>query len=88
MEIIRSLLFIPSDNLKFLDKIDTLKSDAFILDLEDSVSFNQKIQARENIRNKLEKIDLNGKKEIFIRINDFDSGYFQEDIKETINPKI
>ena len=59
MEIIRSILFIPSYNIKFLNKIDTLKPDAFILDLEDSVPFSQKIQARKNIRNKLEDLSFN-----------------------------
>lgn len=56
MEIYRSLLFIPSASIKMLDKIDILRPDAFILDLEDSVPEDKKAQARENIKNKLQEI--------------------------------
>lgn len=88
MEIFRSLLFIPSNNIKILNKINTLQPDGFILDLEDSVPFNQKIQARKNIRDKLEELDFNNKLKIFIRTNNLDTKFFQKDIEGTINTKI
>lgn len=46
MSVLRSLLFVPADKKKMLDKIDSLDSDAFILDLEDSVSSGNKEAAR------------------------------------------
>lgn len=85
---LRSFLFIPSNIKKILDKFDTLKPDAFVLDLEDGVPKDQKIQARENIKNKLEKIDLSSTPKLFIRINSLDTEYVHKDIEETINPKI
>ncbi|MCL5072801.1 MAG: CoA ester lyase [Actinobacteria bacterium] len=88
MEICRSLLFIPASSEKMLNKIDILKPDAFILDLEDSVPAFQKDQARKNIKNKLEKMNSGTKIKLFIRANDLGSEYFYKDIEETIDPKI
>jgi citrate lyase subunit beta / citryl-CoA lyase len=88
LEIIRSLLFVPSDNLKFINKIKILKSDAYILDLEDSVPLSKKIQARKNIKNKLEELNFDNNLKIFIRTNDPGTDHFKSDIEETINPKI
>lgn len=87
MEVLRSLLFVPADKMKMLDKIDILNSDAFILDLEDSVSDNNKEIARENIKSKLSRLNDTGK-HIFIRINGLGSKYIYEDINNTINLNI
>ncbi len=43
----RSLLFVPGDSPKKLDKGMASGADALILDLEDSVSADRKAQARE-----------------------------------------
>lgn len=89
MKVLRSLLFIPADRKKMVDKIDVLKPDAFILDLEDSVSATQKKTARDNIIQKLKKINSKNKlKSIFIRVNDLNSEYIEQDINETISSKI
>lgn len=89
MSLLRSLLFIPADRKKMVDKIDILKPDVFILDLEDSVSIAQKKTARDNIFYKVGEIDLKNRfKDIFIRVNDLDSEYIYEDINETISSKI
>ena len=82
---LRSLLFIPSNNRKMIDKIDTLKPDAFILDLEDSVPKDQKEEARRVIAEKMSNRKTEGDDiDIFIRINDLDTEYPQADIAETI----
>ncbi len=83
MEIIRSFLFIPADKEKMLDKMGMLFPDAFILDLEDSVSTNNKEIARNNISNKLVSSDIKDKV-IFIRVNDLDSSHVFKDIDGTI----
>lgn len=87
-KIFRSLLFIPSSSAKMLNKIDVLNPDAFILDLEDSVPFTLKEEARKNIKKKLEEIDENSKLNIFIRANELCTDHFYKDIEETISSKI
>lgn len=46
---LRSLLFIPANVQKYIDKAHTRGADAIILDLEDSVPESEKEQARESI---------------------------------------
>ncbi len=86
MEILRSLLFIPSVSIKMLDKINMLKPDGFILDLEDSIPANQKEHARQNISRSLKNLTIS--KKIFVRTNDLDSQLYKNDIKETICEKV
>ncbi|MCL4378889.1 MAG: CoA ester lyase [Actinobacteria bacterium] len=71
-----------------LNKVEILNPDAFILDLEDSVPFELKELARNNIKKKLETIDKNSKLNIFIRTNELCTDHFYKDIKETISTKI
>lgn len=87
MKVLRSLLFIPADKERMLDKINILLPDAFILDLEDSVSDKNKEIARINISNKLTSIDIKDEI-IFIRINDLDSDNIYKDIDRTISSKV
>jgi citrate lyase subunit beta / citryl-CoA lyase len=84
--LLRSLLFVPSNNKKMLDKIDTIESDGFVLDLEDSVPISEKEISRRNISDKLKYLD--SLKKIFIRINDLNTDFYIDDIKSTINEKI
>ena len=85
----KSLLFIPSNNKKMLEKIEVYQPDVFILDLEDSVPDEQKDSARQNISEKLDVISKEKiKSKIFIRLNSFDSGYYFEDVEKTIGHNV
>lgn len=46
----RSYLYVPGDNQRFLDKIADSKADAIILDLEDSVKFEAKSNAEQMLK--------------------------------------
>jgi citrate lyase subunit beta/citryl-CoA lyase len=64
----RSLIFIPGNNARFLEKSKTIDSDIICFDLEDSVPFNEKDKARELIRNTIDdihKIDTTKKNSCF-----------------------
>lgn len=87
LKILRSLLFIPADKLKMLDKIGVLLPDAFILDLEDSVSEENKEIARANIASKLASLETKDKI-IFVRVNDLDFSYIYKDIDSTLCSKV
>lgn len=72
---IDSYFFIPGDKEKFLNKIDELKSDYFVIDLEDAVSKKNKQIAFEQV------ISLTVKENTFIRIPFFDDCYSGEQLK-------
>jgi citrate lyase subunit beta/citryl-CoA lyase len=64
----RSLLSVPSINQRALDKIHALDCDGVIFDLEDSVSLEDKQQARDNLRALFRENPLRAR-ETVIRIN-------------------
>ena len=82
---IRSLLFVPADKKRMLAKINYLDADAFILDLEDSVSSDNKEAARKNISSILPSLK-ESRKTIFIRTNEAGSAEVIEDLKMTFSP--
>lgn len=76
----RSYLFIPGNTPSMLQHSDVFDSDAVIIDLEDSVSLQKKHEARRLVFEYLTKYgDL--PLEIYIRINDPSTTFFEEDIK-------
>lgn len=83
MKILRSLLFIPADKQKILDKIESIPADAFIMDLEDSVSSQSKEIARKNISLKLSEL-AGTDKVIIVRVNELDFIDIAEDIRQTV----
>jgi citrate lyase subunit beta/citryl-CoA lyase len=68
----------PGSNARALAKGRTLFADALILDLEDAVAPDQKAQARDNVSNALAEGGY-GKREIFVRINAFDTPWGRAD---------
>jgi len=87
MRYLRSFLFVPGDKKNMLDKIPGIDSDAFILDLEDSVSSEEKASARKNISFVLSGLKEYGKN-IFVRVNEAGSDDVIDDLKKTYSPKI
>jgi citrate lyase subunit beta/citryl-CoA lyase len=75
----RSVLSVPADKKRALEKIASLYCDAVIFDLEDSVSLGRKGEARDNlVRFFTEKAPSN--KERVIRINPLDSDFGRDDL--------
>ncbi len=66
--IIRSLLYVPGNNMRFIEKAHMRGADAIIIDLEDAVPIAQKTEAREALCN---TVPLAGKSgtPVFVRIN-------------------
>jgi citrate lyase subunit beta/citryl-CoA lyase len=75
---LRTMTFVPGYMTKFLDKAIDFKSDALILDLEDSVPLKDKQKARENISNYLKEKKY--AQQVFIRVNPIDSGMLFDDL--------
>ncbi|MBL6853732.1 MAG: CoA ester lyase [Alphaproteobacteria bacterium] len=82
--ILRSLLFVPADSEKKLAKSKSSPADALILDLEDSVSADNRPKARALAREFLK--DQN-RQSIWVRINPFGSRDFVADMQAVVAAK-
>ncbi len=79
----RSMLFVPGDSARKMEKSLTSGTDAIILDLEDSVSLDNKQNARETTRTFLEQYPKTARGKtprLFVRVNPFDTGETQRDV--------
>ena len=79
----RSLIFVPGNNKRFVDKAKTLQADIICFDLEDSVPLNEKDVARKIIAEAL-TLRTHYKSSIYLRINSLDSDLWLLDLKELI----
>ena len=79
----RSVLYMPGSNLRALEKARTLPADGLILDLEDAVAPEAKAAARQQVVDAV-KAGGFGKREIFIRVNGLDTGWFSDDIEAAV----
>ena len=79
----RSLVFVPGNNPRFLEKAKSLSGDIVCFDLEDSVPDKEKQNARTLIAKKLkERKDF--KASVFARTNSPQSGKIPSDLEKII----
>ncbi|HRF08423.1 MAG TPA: CoA ester lyase [Xanthobacteraceae bacterium] len=77
----RSLLFVPGDSSRKLDKGMASGADALLLDLEDSVAPDNKPKAREVVRDYLAAhVAKSGRPRLFVRVNALDTGVTDDDL--------
>ncbi len=80
----RSYLFVPADSARKRDKALQSGADALILDLEDSVSPANKVEAREMVAaflaDRANTAASGAGPRIHIRVNSFDSGLLEDDL--------
>lgn len=79
----RSLIFVPGNNPRFLEKAKSLEADIVCFDLEDSVPDSEKKKARILIKNAL-KERTEYSPSVFVRTNSPTSGKIPDDLKEII----
>lgn len=82
----RSVLYMPGANAKVLEKAKSLNADAIIMDLEDAVAPEMKVEAREIIKSALDGGGY-GAREIIIRTNGINTEYFNDDLLMAIAAK-
>jgi len=81
----RSELSVPGSSQKFFEKAYNSNADYILLDLEDSISPNDKLTARKNVITALNEINWKKKnKTISVRINGLGTSYIEEDILNII----
>jgi len=82
-QLFRSLIFVPGNNTKFLEKAKNLQADIVCFDLEDSVPDEEKKNARKLIQTALKSRSLYSAS-IFVRTNSPKSGKIPDDLTEVI----
>ena len=87
MDLFRSLLFIPGNQPKMLEKASHFLPDVYIPDLEDSVGDNDKTDARKIVSENI-RLFKKSDKLIIPRVNSLESGLFEDDIAALISKGI
>jgi citrate lyase subunit beta/citryl-CoA lyase len=87
-DMFRSLIFVPSNSERYLNKAKILNADIVCLDLEDSVPIVEKEQARQLIKAALATRSTYRTKNIYVRVNSFDTGLTFNDLKAVIQKGI
>jgi len=82
-QLFRSLIFVPGNNPRFLEKAKNIEADIVCFDLEDSVPDDEKTKARKLIKSALKSRKLY-KSSLFVRTNSPTSGKIPSDLKEII----
>jgi len=83
----RSLVFVPGNNPRFLEKAKSLQADIVCFDLEDSVPDKEKKKARALIKNTLKQRSKYSP-DVFVRTNSPESGKIAADLKEIVQKGI
>jgi citrate lyase subunit beta-like protein len=80
----RALLYVPGSSQKMLTKSRGLIVDTAAYDLEDSVTPDRKIEARQALRQFLQQPRAPGIKEQAVRINAVETGLAEDDLKSVL----
>jgi citrate lyase subunit beta/citryl-CoA lyase len=79
MAVLRSLLFVPGNQARMLDKATGVFPDALVPDMEDSVPWEEKANAREVTTSFLPRLAQGGRL-VIPRINSLDTGLLEADL--------
>ena len=79
----RSLLFVPGNNPRFLEKSKQLQVDIICFDLEDSVPDSEKKSARTLIKDALKEREQYSS-DVYVRINSPESGKIEDDLEKIV----
>lgn len=83
----RSLLFVPGDSERKLDKGFASEADVVIVDLEDSVAAQNKAAAREVAAGYIAQHRADTKAIIYVRVNDLTTGLTDDDLAAVVRSK-
>jgi len=75
----RSLLYVPASSEKMLRKAGTRGADVLILDLEDGVHPDAKVEARQRLADTIDRLDW-ADSEVLVRVNGLDSPWGVDDL--------
>jgi len=84
MTVMRSVFYIPGNNLKFIEKAPVTPADIITLDLEDSVPPDEKPKAREIVRENL-KLAGSGGSTVYVRVNNWETLITNDDLEAIVH---
>ena len=87
MDLFRSLLFVPGNQPRMLQKASLCDPDVFVPDLEDSVAVGDKEEARETVRAHIELLSSTGRP-VIPRLNSLDTGLLKDDLSAIAVPGV
>lgn len=87
MTVLRSLLFVPGNQPRMLERASGLKPDAFIPDMEDSVPIDEKANAREVTASYLAELAAGGVP-VIPRVNSLDTGLLDKDLAAVVREHV
>jgi citrate lyase subunit beta / citryl-CoA lyase len=87
MTVLRSLLFVPGNQPRMLERAMDSKPDAFVPDLEDSVPYHEKANAREVTASFLPRLAQVGPL-VIPRVNALETGDCEADLAAVVGPHI
>lgn len=79
----RSILYMPGDDRRKIEKARSLDLDSFCMDLEDGVALNNKPAARESVVSALQELDF-GHIERLVRINPAETALAMQDLESIL----
>src|SRR5690606_40874740 len=83
MQLMRSLIFVPGNSTRFVEKAKTLAADIICFDLEDSVPINEKGAARKIIADAISRRQEYSRP-VYVRTNSPESGLIADDLKSAV----
>ena len=87
MKPLRSLLFVPGHRGTWVEKAIAKGADGIILDLEDSVPTDLKVEARAEVARSITRLHHSGAKTaVYVRLNPLDTGLTGDDIEAVTLP--
>ena len=84
MTVMRSVFYIPGNNVKFIEKAPVTPADIITLDLEDSVPPDEKPKAREMVRENL-KLAGSGGSTVYVRVNNWETLMTNDDLEAIVH---
>lgn len=87
MNILRSPLFVPGNRADMLEKALGLTPDAYVPDMEDSVPWDEKANARSVVASFVERLAATGRP-VMPRVNSLDTGLLEEDLAAVVGPQV
>ncbi|WP_256868189.1 aldolase/citrate lyase family protein, partial [Candidatus Entotheonella palauensis] len=87
MAVLRSLLFVPGNQGRMLEKAMGSRPDALVPDLEDSVPVDEKVNAREVTASYLPQLAQAGPL-VIPRVNSLDTGLTEAELTAVVGPHI
>lgn len=87
MELFRSLLFVPGNSQRMLDRAGTTRADVIVIDLEDAVPLKEKKAARRMARAALRTL-VAARRTVFVRVNAIDSGLTRDDVLAVVRKEL